>query len=108
MRNYILEGKVPKPVDDILEWAKWFGSADRTVKKDVIGDVNISTVFIGIDHSFGGREPELFETMMNKSPDEAEKVAEFYDYIEVHPKPVYSQLVDGGIIHSEWNLEDIL
>ena len=51
---------------------------------------------------------ELFETMMNKSPDEAEKVAEFYDYIEVHPKPVYSQLVDGGIVHDQWNLEDII
>ena len=47
---------------------------------------------------------ELFETMMNKSPEEAEKVAEFYDYIEVHPKSVYSQLIDGGIIHDEWTL----
>lgn len=51
---------------------------------------------------------ELFETMMNKSPEEAEKVAEFYDYIEVHPKSVYSQLIDGGIIHDEWTLEDII
>ena len=41
----------------------------------------------------GCNNGELFETMMNKSPDEAERVAEFYDYIEVHPKPVYSQLV---------------
>ncbi|KGR92041.1 DNA polymerase III PolC [Ureibacillus massiliensis 4400831 = CIP 108448 = CCUG 49529] len=51
---------------------------------------------------------ELFETMMNKSPEEAEKVAGFYDYIEVHPKPVYSQLIDGGVVHDEWNLEDII
>ena len=51
---------------------------------------------------------ELFETMMNKSSEEAEKVAKFYDYIEVHPKPVYSQLIDGGVIHDEWNLEDII
>ncbi|MCP1144082.1 PolC-type DNA polymerase III [Lysinibacillus endophyticus] len=51
---------------------------------------------------------ELFETMMNKSPEEAEKVAEFYDYIEVQPKPVYSQLIEGGVIHDEWNLEDII
>ncbi len=28
---------------------------------------------------------EVFETMMQKSEDEAEKVAEFYDYIEVQP-----------------------
>ncbi|MBB5147838.1 PolC-type DNA polymerase III [Ureibacillus thermosphaericus] len=51
---------------------------------------------------------ELFETMMNKSPEEAEEVAEFYDYIEVHPKSVYSQLLDSGTIHDEWHLEDII
>ena len=51
---------------------------------------------------------ELFEVMMNKTPEEAEKVARFYDYIEVHPKPVYSPLIDGGVVHDEWNLEDII
>lgn len=51
---------------------------------------------------------ELFETIMNKTPEEAEKVARFYDFIEVHPKPVYSQLIDRGTIHDEFNLEDIL
>ncbi len=56
----------------------------------------------------GCNNGELFETMMNKSPDEAQKVAEFYDYIEVQPKPIYSQLVEGGIVHDEWNLEDII
>ncbi|RUL55769.1 PolC-type DNA polymerase III [Lysinibacillus antri] len=56
----------------------------------------------------GCNNGELFETMMNKSPEEAEKVARFYDYIEVHPKPVYSQLIEGGVIHDEWNLEDII
>ncbi|MGE7664975.1 PolC-type DNA polymerase III [Ureibacillus composti] len=56
----------------------------------------------------GCNNGELFETMMNKSPDEAEKVAKFYDYIEVQPKPVYSPLIEGGIIHDQWNLEDIL
>ncbi|SOB93235.1 DNA polymerase III catalytic subunit PolC type [Ureibacillus xyleni] len=56
----------------------------------------------------GCNNGELFETMMNKSPEEAEKVAKFYDYIEVQPKPVYSQLIEGGVIHDEWNLEDII
>ena len=42
---------------------------------------------------------ELFETMMNKTPEEAERMARFYDYLEVMPKPVYSQLVDGGTVH---------
>ncbi|MDI7741699.1 PolC-type DNA polymerase III [Lysinibacillus fusiformis] len=56
----------------------------------------------------GCNNGELFETMMNKSSDAAEKVAKFYDYIEVQPKPVYAPLIEGGVIHDEWNLEDIL
>lgn len=51
---------------------------------------------------------ELFETMMNKTPEEAERMARFYDYLEVMPKPVYSPLVDGGTVHDEWALEDII
>lgn len=51
---------------------------------------------------------ELFEVMMNKTAEEAEKIAKYYDYIEIHPKPVYSSLLESGTVHSEWNLEDIL
>jgi hypothetical protein len=64
MKNYILVGKEPKQVDDIIEWAKSFEGSNRTVEKTTIGDVDISTVFLGIDHSFGGGEPLLFETMI--------------------------------------------
>ncbi len=45
---------------------------------------------------------------MNKTPEEAEQVAKFYDYIEIQPKPVYSQLIARGTIHDQWNLEDII
>lgn len=56
----------------------------------------------------GCSQGELFEVIMNKTPEEAEKVAQFYDYIEVHPKPVYSQLIHSGTIHNEQNLEDVI
>src|SRR5699024_8383591 len=36
---------------------------------------------------------EVFETMMQKSADEAEKAAEFYDYIEIQPPTNYINLV---------------
>ena len=62
--NYILEDKKAVECDDIVKWATWFGSADRIVKKTMIGDVKISTVFLGIDHSFGDGDVELFETMI--------------------------------------------
>ena len=51
---------------------------------------------------------EVFETMMQKSPEEAEKVAAFYDYIEVHPKPVYAHLIERNIVRDEWTIEDII
>ncbi|MER2105605.1 MAG: PolC-type DNA polymerase III [Solibacillus sp.] len=51
---------------------------------------------------------ELFETMMNKTPEEAERIAKYYDYIEVMPPAVYAQLVEGGTVHDEWALEDII
>ncbi len=63
--NYILEGKEPKLVEDVLEWGKWFGKANRHVAQKVLrSGVRVSTVFLGIDHSFGGETPILFETMI--------------------------------------------
>lgn len=64
MKNYILEGKTPKPVGSILEWVKWFETADRIVKSTMVNGIHISTVFLGIDHSFYGDGAELFETMI--------------------------------------------
>lgn len=62
--KYILDGKVPVPCNDIYEWGKMFESTDRVVKQDTIDDVRISTVFLGIDHSFMSGPPLLFETMI--------------------------------------------
>jgi len=69
--RYILDSKGnPKEEDDLIVWAKWFESADRTVKKTVVGEVAVSTVFYGyirltgLDHSFDGKVPTLYETMI--------------------------------------------
>ena len=63
--NYILEGKSPKPVDDILEWAEWFETANRRVARTKMWlGVEVSTVFLGLDHSFDRGAPILFETMI--------------------------------------------
>lgn len=62
---YILDGKTPVRCE-LIEWGNWFEKNDRKVKKTVIGEVTISTVFLGLDHSFGLGEglPVLFETMV--------------------------------------------
>ena len=44
---------------------------------------------------------EVFEGMMQKGPEEVEKAAEFYDYLEVQPKEVYQHLIELELIRDE-------
>lgn len=64
MDRYILKDREPVRCDGLLEWGTWFERADRTVARDMIGEVEISTIFLGIDHAFGRPGPLLFETMV--------------------------------------------
>jgi hypothetical protein len=54
----------------IEEWAAMFDperggdKGGRAVGKDQIGDVFVSTVFLGVDHNWGDGPPILFETMV--------------------------------------------
>lgn len=67
--KYILDdNRVPVPCSDLMEWAKWYETADRHVAQEVVGDVRISTVFLGINHRFGPGSPLLFETMIFGGP----------------------------------------
>jgi hypothetical protein len=60
---YILDGKTPIPCFDITKWGSQ-SKEDKTVGRDQFGDVSVSTVFLGMDHSFSGGTPVLFETMI--------------------------------------------
>lgn len=67
--NYkLIDGEPVACGDDqasILDWARWFESFDRVVAQTNIGEVLISTVFLGIDHNFHEEgAPILFETMV--------------------------------------------
>ena len=65
---YILKDHEIIKVSGVAEWDRWFGTADRVVANDVIGNSNISTIFLGMDHSFNGPPPLLFETMVFGGP----------------------------------------
>jgi hypothetical protein len=53
----------PKPVS-AERWAFSFSRRSRRVARDSIGGVDVSTVFLGLDHNFGRHGPPLlFETM---------------------------------------------
>lgn len=63
--NYILDGKTPVECDDVMTWGSWFQTADRHVKKTNLGDIQVSTVFLGLDHNYEETgAPVLFETMI--------------------------------------------
>ena len=63
--KYILAEDGQTPVAcDLMTWALWFERSKRIVAQDVIDGVKISTVFLGMDHSFGSGPPLLWETMI--------------------------------------------
>jgi hypothetical protein len=69
--HYVLEGHTPIPATSLEAWGYWFAEADRCVGRTVLTeDVEVSTVFLGLDHSFsrGARPPVLFETMVFGGP----------------------------------------
>lgn len=73
---YILEGQTPVPAD-LITWAKWFENHNnRVVAKTSVGEYDISTVFLGMDHQFGEGRPLLFETMIFGFDEDHE----LYDY----------------------------
>ena len=82
---YILVNKVPVKVEGdsqqeiTLKWSKWIEDNDRIVmktrlkvtaenrflmKEKKLGFIEVSTVFLGIDHNHFGGTPLLFETMI--------------------------------------------
>jgi len=65
--NYILNSDgEPEACPDLMTWAKSFETQSRVVAKEQVGDMLVSTVFLGIDHSFSGEGlvPVLWETMI--------------------------------------------
>lgn len=62
---WILDKHTPVKCSSIVEWGKWFeDTKNRRVAQSSHGDVEVSTVFLGIDHNFGEGLPLLFETMI--------------------------------------------
>ena len=95
--KYILDGKTPQPCDDLMEWGEWHSNIDnRRVARDERGDVNVSTVFLGMDHQFGEGPPLLFETMVfgGKFDDECERYST-WDEAEAGHKAMCAKVFAG-------------
>lgn len=69
--HYILDDEGNLKVVDLMTWARWFETAERQTASDFLGDVRVSTVFLGIDHNFSDDGPPLFwETMIFGGPND--------------------------------------
>jgi hypothetical protein len=60
------ENNKPIKVTSLIEAVEWMENNPerKAVKQEHIGDVFISTVFLGLDHSFQSDKPVLWETMI--------------------------------------------
>ena len=98
---YILggeDGRTPIPVDDLMEWANWFKTGNRRVAEDYVGSYRVSTVFLGLDHSFSRffgvvAAPLVFETMIfadNANPQhcDMERCSTWDEAVEQHARVV--------------------
>lgn len=65
---YILDHKRKAiAVDDVLVWGRWMQEhPDHHVADEKVGNARVSTVFIGLNHSFNffSGPPLIFETMV--------------------------------------------
>jgi hypothetical protein len=46
------------------------GGHNRVLAQTEVGPLLVSTVFLGVDHDFGGGPPVLWETMIFNAPDD--------------------------------------
>ena len=103
--HYILEDDKIVPCD-MMTWAKWIGTGNKHIGNDVINGIRISTVFLGLDHSFGGSVPILFETMIFGGAEDGyqTRCATLEEAKEMHKKAV--ELVKNGKPHNKDDFED--
>lgn len=64
MKHAYLDGHKVITTSDLLEYARAFETQDRVVAFDKIGDLRVSTVFLGLNHQFFEGPPLWFETMV--------------------------------------------
>lgn len=86
------DGKTPVPCD-LMTWARFFQTNNdaKIVKQETVNDARVSTVFLGLDHRFGGDGPPiLWETMIfgGKHDDYQERYSSYEDAVAGHAKAV--------------------
>lgn len=63
MKYYLNKDKTYRRAE-LMEWAEQFERMSRHVACEVVLGKKVSTIWLGLDHSFCGGEPLVFETMV--------------------------------------------
>lgn len=97
--------------DNLLKWAQKNEETNRQVEFTKLhNDVEVSTVFLGLDHRFGDGQPLLFETMVFVDGDEGdmerystwdEAVAGHQRYVEAWADEAYISYWQEKIAEAE-------
>lgn len=74
--QYILaeDGKTPLRCDDLNFWGAWMQKTKRHVAVDKTPNGRVSTVFLGLNHSWDDGPPLLWETMVFDGPMDGDQV----------------------------------
>jgi hypothetical protein len=74
MQIYTLDAEGnPILCEDAVAWGEWMrDEAARRVALDEDDSLAVSTVFLGMDHSWGGGPPVLWETMVFRDGEEVD------------------------------------
>lgn len=69
LNRYILdENGQPHPEPDRLAWVRWFETSYQqrvVVQDEVFPGIKVSTVFLGVDHNWNGKEPpQLWQSII--------------------------------------------
>lgn len=85
------------------EYIDWERNNSRTIAREVIGDVIVSTVFLGLDHRYSGETPVLWETMIfNGEHDQyQERYTSHEDALEGHQNAI--NLVNESLCGAQEN-----
>jgi len=62
-----LENNIPVPCS-LMEWVQYMAIANRSIFKTKIDDVEVSTIFLGLDHNYSDGPPLIYETMVFNGP----------------------------------------
>lgn len=97
-KYFLLPDKTYRPAE-LMEWSEQFEEMSkantRHVGDDVVLGKHVSTVWLGLDHNFGGGEPLVFETMIFSEHEPSSDI-----YMERYS--TWDEAVDGHQKAIEW------